>query len=155
MALTQKGLIDSIGPIVKRDYNDKTFVSREGVLEQPSYDPYTGEKRASNFIKFETTKQELCDALNNFPAGTKVEVEFIIRGSKYEKKKDGVKTGVFDTFNRIELRAIALASANAQAQAPAGASPIPAAQPAPVPTPAPAPTATDAPAGDFDPDLGF
>lgn len=152
MALTTKGLVDSIGAVETRQYKDKTFVSRTIIIEQPSYDPYTGEKRSSNYIKFEATKQETCDSLNNFPVGTKVEVEFIVRGSKYAKK-DGSGD---DVFTHLELRNITLASASTQAQAPAGASPIPAASPAPAPAPvAAAPAASQAPAGDFDPDLGF
>ena len=90
MALTQRGLVDSIGAIETRQVNDKTYVSRSLIIEQPSFDPYTGEKRNSNFIKFEATKQELCDTLNNFPVGSKVEVEFIVRGSKYDKKDGSV-----------------------------------------------------------------
>lgn len=154
MALTQKGLVDSIGALETRQVNDKTYVSRALVIEQPSFDPYTGEKRNSNFIKFEATKQELCDALGNFPVGSKVEVEFIVRGSKYDKKDGSGK----DVFTRLELRAITLASVSTGAQAPAGASPIPAAAPVPAasPAPAPAPAApAGAPAGDYDPDLGF
>lgn len=159
MALTQKGLVDSIGAVETRQYNEKTYVSRSLVIEQPSFDSYTGEKRNSNYIKLEATKQELCDALNNFPVGTKVEVEFIVRGGKYEKKDErGKKTGVFDVFNRLELRAIALASASTGVQAPAGANPIPTAAPIPAASPAPAQATAapaSAPAGDFDPDLGF
>lgn len=154
MALTTKGLVDSVGAIETRQYKDKTFVSRTLIIEQPSFDPYTGEKRNSNFIKFEATKQETCDALNNFPVGTKVEIEFIVRGAKYAKK-DGNGS---DVFTHLELRNIALASAGVGAQATAAA-PVSAA--APIPTtaqasaPANAPAAPAAPASDFDPDLGF
>lgn len=118
MALTQRGIVYKVGATETRQYKDKTFVSRVLVIEQPSYDPYTGEKRNSNFIKLEATKEDTCKALDNFTAGTKVDVEFIVRGTKYDKK-DGSGE---DVFTHIELRSIALAGAAPAggAQAPAG-----------------------------------
>ena len=151
MALTQRGIVYKVGAIETRQYKDKTFVSRVLIIEQPSYDPYTGEKRNSNFIKLEATKDDTCKALDNFTVGTKVDVEFIVRGTKYDKK-DGSGE---DVFTHIELRSIAVASgAPAGAQAPAGANPLPQAAPA---APA-APVAPAAPAGDqsdYDDSLGF
>lgn len=155
--LTQRGLVYSVGPTESRQYQDKTFVSRVLILEQPRFDNYTGEKLGSNYIKFEATREETCKMLDGFPQGSKVEVEFVVRGTKYAKK-DGSGE---DVFTHIEIRNIVLAS-GAQAQAPAGASPIPAAQPAPIPAarPAPAPAAAPAPApagaaDDYDSELGF
>lgn len=152
--LTQKGLVDFVGKTETRQYKDKTFVSRVLVLEQPRFDAYTGEKLGSNYIKFEATREETCTSLDNFPVGSKVEVEFIVRGSKYAKK-DG--TGD-DVFTRLELRSISLAGASGVASAPAsiGANPIPAATPAPAPAAhAPAPTPAGPTQDDYDPDLGF
>jgi len=158
MAITQRGLVYMVGQTETRQYNDKTYVSRVLIIEQPSYDPYTGEKRNSNYIKLEATREETCKALDNFPVGTKVDFEFIVRGSLYDKKDGSGK----DVFTHVELRSIALASAapagGAQA-APAGASTLaqvaaPAAPSAPA---APAPQ-TPAPAGaqsDYDDSLGF
>lgn len=150
--LTQKGLVDFVGKTETRQYKDKTFVSRVIVLEQPRFDAYTGEKLGSNYIKFEATREETCTSLDNFPVGSKVEVEFIVRGSKYAKK-DG--TGD-DVFTRLELRSIALAGASGAASAPAnsGASPIPAASPVPAAS-APAPAQAGPTQDDYDPDLGF
>lgn len=142
--LTQRGLIDSIGAIETRQYNDKTFVSRTLTIEQPRFDQYSGEKLGSNFIKFEATKQDICDALNNFQVGNKVDVEFILRGSKYDKKDGSGK----DVFTKLEIRSISLAGNAPQQSAPQGASPIPTAQPAPAPAP-------QSPVSDYDPDLGF
>lgn len=157
--LIQKGLVDFVGTTESRQYKDKTFVSRVLILEQPRYDNYTGEKLGSNYIKLEATRPELCGELNNFPIGSKVEVEFVVRGSKYSKK-DGSGD---DVFVHLEMRSIALAGASGAASAPAtgGANPIPAAAPIPAPgnAPAPAPAAAPAPSGptsdDYDPDLGF
>lgn len=147
--LTQRGLIDTIGAVETRQYKEKTFVSRALIIEQPRYDQYSGEKLGSNYIKFEATKQETCDALNNFQVGNKVDIEFIVRGSKYAKK-DGSGD---DVFTHLEIREIALASGSpaSAGQAPAGVSAIPTAAPA-------APAQPAAPAGandDYDADLGF
>ncbi len=144
MALTQRGLVFSVGATESRQYKDKTFVSRSLVLEQPSFDQYTGEKKNSNYIKFEATKAETCEALDKFPVGSKVEVEFIVRGSKYQKKD---KSGE-DVFTRLELRDISFVG-NAAPAAPAGAAPLPPAVPA---TPA-APVASVQ--SDYDAELGF
>ena len=142
MALTQRGLVFSVGATESRQYKDKTFVSRSLVLEQPSFDQYTGEKKNSNYIKFEATKA--CEALDKFPAGSKVEVEFIVRGSKYAKK-DGSGE---DVFTRLELRDISFVG-NATPSAPVGAAPLPPAAPA-------ATAAPTAPAqSDYDAELGF
>lgn len=146
--LTQKGLVDFVGKTETRQYKDKTFVSRVIVLEQPRFDAYTGEKLGSNYIKFEATREETCTSLDNFPVGSKVEVEFIVRGSKYAKK-DGSGD---DVFTRLELRNITLASGASSAPAHVGANPIPAA--APIPAPAPAQPQTEE-TEDYDPDLGF
>lgn len=144
MALTQRGLVFSVGATESRQYKDKTFVSRSLVLEQPSFDQYTGEKRNTNYIKFEATKAETCEALDKFTVGSKVEVEFIVRGSKYAKK-DGSGE---DVFTRLELRDISFVG-NATPSAPAGATPLPPAAPA-------APAAPDVPAqSDYDTELGF
>ncbi len=144
MALTQRGLVYSVGATESRQYQDKTFVSRALVLEQPSFDQYTGEKKNSNFIKFEATRPETCEALGNYSVGSKVEVEFIVRGSKYTKK-DGSGE---DVFTRLELRNISLLSGSTPS-APAGAAPLPSAAPTKT-------TVQAAPAqGDYDPDLGF
>jgi len=143
--LTQKGLVYSVGQTEHRQYKDKTFTSRCLVIEQPRYDNYTGEKLASNYIKFEATREETCASLDGFPVGSKVEVEFIVRGSKYEKK-DGSGE---DVFTHLELRGIALAGSSPLAQ-PSAAAPIPRAS-APVQAPVQAPPS----AGDYDPELGF
>lgn len=146
MALTQRGLVYSVGTTESRQYQDKTYVSRVLILEQPNYDQYTGEKKNSNYIKLEATKPETCGSLNNYPVGSKVEVEFVVRGSKYAKK-DGSGE---DVFTHLELRNISLVGTGAPAApAPVGASPLPPASPAPA-----APAAQPA-QGDYDPDLGF
>lgn len=147
--LTQKGLVDFVGKTETRQYKDKTFVSRVIVLEQPRFDAYTGEKLGSNYIKFEATREETCTSLDNFPIGSKVEVEFIVRGSKYAKR-DG--TGD-DVFTRLELRSISLAGASTPAPASSGASSIPAATPAPAPMQSASQTGPTQ--DDYDPDLGF
>lgn len=147
--LTQKGLVDFVGATESKQYNNKTFVSRVLIIEQPRFDNYTGEKLGSNYIKFEATREDTCAALDNFPAGSKVEVEFIVRGSKYNKK-DGSGE---DVFTHLELRSISGVASTAQAPA-GGASPIP--TPAPTPAPAPAAPANSGPAqSNYDPDLGF
>ena len=160
MALTQKGLVDFVGATEARQYKEKTYYTRILFLEQPSYDQYTGEKRNSNYIKFEATREEICKSLDNFPVGTKVDVEFIIRGTKFSKKDNSGE----DVFTHLEIRNITLAGSNPEGQAPAnsGANPIPTASPLPTPTSAPAPApAPAAPASsgaandDYDPDLGF
>ena len=153
MPLTQRGLVYKIGQTESRQYQDKTFVSRILILEQPSFDQYTGEKKNSNYIKFEATKEETCAALGKFAEGQKVEVEFIVRGSKYTKKDN---TGE-DVFTHLEIRQISLVAASASATAPVGAQPLPGAAPAPAPAPVAAAPAAAAPAGqgDYDPDLGF
>ena len=143
--LSQRGLVYKVGQTQERQYKDKIFYSRELILEQPSYDQYTGEKRNSNYISFEATKEDVCKALDNFPEGSKVEVEFICRGSLYQKK-DNSGEGV---FVHLEIRNIAPMGAT-QSTAPAGAQPLPSAQPTPAPAAAPANAA-----GDYDPDLGF
>lgn len=145
MALTQRGLVYSVGATESRQYQDKTFVSRSLIVEQPVFDQYTGDKRNSNFVKFEATKPETCGALDNYPVGSKVEVEFIVRGSKYAKK-DGSGE---DVFTRLELRSISFAG-TAKPAAPSGASPLPSAAPAPAPVPQPTPAASD-----YDSELGF
>lgn len=146
--LTQKGLVDFVGKTETRQYKDKTFVSRVIVLEQPRFDAYTGEKLGSNYIKFEATREETCTILDNFPVGSKVEVEFIVRGSKYAKK-DGSGD---DVFTRLELRSITMAGSAPVAQAPsAGAKPLPAAAPAPMQSA----NQTGPTQDDYDPDLGF
>lgn len=147
-ALTQRGLVYKVGRTESRQYKDKTFYSRELILEQPSFDQYTGEKRNSNYISFEATKEDICKALDNYPAGSKVEIEFICRGSLFQKKDNGGE-GV---FVHLEIRNIAPMGATRSAEAPAGAQPLPAAQPAPAP--AAAPTANGG-NGDYDPELGF
>lgn len=148
--LTQKGLVDFVGKTETRQYKDKTFVSRVIVLEQPRFDAYTGEKLGSNYIKFEATREETCTSLDNFPVGSKVEVEFIVRGSKYAKK-DG--TGD-DVFTRLELRSITMAGSAPVAQTTsAGAKPLPAA--APVSAPMQSANQTGPTQDDYDPDLGF
>lgn len=149
MALTQKGMVYSVGATESRQYKDKTFVSRALVIEQPSYDPYTGEKRSSNFIKLEATRDDTCKVLDSFPVGTVVEVEFIVRGSKYAKK-DGSGE---DVFTRLELKGISRAGGAPVQQQTANASPIPTAKPAPAPEPSPVPDEQGA--GDYDADLGF
>lgn len=155
MALTQRGLVYKVGQTESRQYKDKTYVSRVLIIEQPSYDPYSGDKRNSNFIKLEATREDTCKALDNFSVGTKVDFEFIVRGTKYDKK-DG--TGE-DVFTHIELRSIALASAAPAggAQAPAGASPLPQAAPTAPAAPAAsaAPAGQAAPTSDYDEGLGF
>lgn len=143
--LSQRGLVYKVGKTQERQYKDKTFFSRELILEQPSYDQYTGEKRNSNYISFEATKEDICKSLDNFPEGSKVEVEFICRGSLFQKK-DGSGESV---FVHLEIRNIAPMGAAQNAPAPAGAKPIPSAQPVPAAAPA------EEPAGDYDPDLGF
>ncbi len=144
MALTQKGLVYSVGTTETRQFKEKTFVSRALILEQQIFDQYTGEKRNSNYIKLEATRPETCASLDNYQVGGKVEVEFIVRGSKYAKK-DGSGE---DVFTRLELRNISLVS-GAAPSAPAGAAPLPPAAPA-------APSAYAATAqGDYDADLGF
>lgn len=156
--LTQRGLVYFVGKTESRQFKDKTFVSRDLILEQPSFDQYTGEKKSSNFIKLEATRDETCAALDNYPVNSKVEVEFVVRGSKYAKK-DGSGE---DVFTHLELRNISLIGTGAPA-APAGASPLPAAAPAAQPAPAAAaPAAAPAagqPAGPgdpgYDPELGF
>ncbi len=146
MALTQRGLVFSVGATESRQYKDKTFVSRSLVLEQPSFDQYTGERKNSNYIKFEATKAETCEALDKFPVGSKVEVEFIVRGSKYLKKD---KSGE-DVFTKLELRDISFVG-NAASAAPSSAAPLPPVSPAPA-----APAAPDVPAqSDYDAELGF
>lgn len=148
--LTQKGLVDFVGKMETRQYKEKTFVSRVLVLEQPRFDAYTGEKLGSNYIKFEATREETCASLDNYPIGSKVEVEFIVRGSKYAKK-DG--TGD-DVFTRLELRSITMAGSAPVAQDPsAGAKPLPAAAPAPAPMQSA--NQTSPTQDDYDPDLGF
>ena len=147
MALTQKGLVYLVGATESRQYKDKTFVSRNLIIEQPSYDPYTGEKRNSNFIKFEATREETCKALDNYPKGSKVEVEFIVRGSLYTKKDN---TGE-DVFTHLEVRNIGPMGSAPSAPA-SGANPLPSATPAPVPSSAPA---TPAQGEDYDAELGF
>ena len=148
--LTQKGLVDFVGKTETRRYKDKTFVSRVLVLEQPRFDAYTGEKLGSNYIKFEATREETCTSLDNFPVGSKVEVEFIVRGSKYAKK-DG--TGD-DVFTRLELRSITMAGSALVAQTTsAGAKPLPAAAPASAPMQSA--NQTGPTQDDYDPDLGF
>jgi hypothetical protein len=149
--LTQKGLVDSVGVTESRQYNNKTFVSRVLIIEQPRFDNYTGEKLGSNYIKFEATREDTCAALDNFPTGSKVEVEFIVRGTKYNKK-DGSGE---DVFTHLELRSISGVASTAQAPT-SGASPIPAPAPTPAPAPAPAAPANSGPAqSNYDPDLGF
>lgn len=149
--LTQKGLVDFVGATESRQYKDKTYVSRVLIIEQPRFDAYTGEKLGSNYIKFEATREETCSALDKYPVGTKVEVEFIIRGSKYAKK-DGSGD---DVFTHLEMKDITRINAGAGSSAPAaGANPLPAAAPAPAPAPAAQPAAP-ASGGDYDPDLGF
>lgn len=139
--LTQRGLVDFVGATESRQYKDKTFVSRVLIIEQPRFDQYTGEKLGSNYIKFEATKEETCAALGNYPVGTKVDVEFIIRGTKYTKK-DGSGD---DVFVHLEVRNVAPAGSTQTAQV-SGAQPIP----------TPASVAAPADNGDdFDSDLGF
>ena len=152
MALTQRGIVYKVGATETRQYKDKTFVSRLLIIEQPSYDPYTGEKRNSNFIKLEATKDDTCKALDNFTVGTKVDIEFIVRGTKYDKK-DGSGE---DVFTHIELRSIAVASGApvGATQAPAGASPLPQAAPA-APAASAAPAAPAGDSSDYDDSLGF
>lgn len=147
--LTQKGLVDFVGKTETRQYKDKTFVSRVIVLEQPRFDAYTGEKLGSNYIKFEATREETCTSLDNFPVGSKVEVEFIVRGSKYAKK-DGSGE---DVFTRLELKGISRDGSAPVQQQTATASPIPTAKPAPAPEPSPVPDERGA--DDYDADLGF
>ena len=147
MALTQRGIVYKVGNTESRQYKDKTFYSRELILEQPSYDQYTGEKRNSNYISFEATKEDICKALDNFPRGSKVEVEFICRGSLFQKK-DNSGEGV---FVHLEIRNIAPMGTTQNSQAaPAGAQPLPSAQPASAAAPAAAPAGDD-----YDSDLGF
>lgn len=141
-ALTQRGLIHSIGAIQTRQYKDKTYVSRAVVIEQPRIDQYTGEKLGSNFIKLEATKDDICKSLDGFSVGNKVDVEFALRGSEYDKKDGSGK----DVFTHIELRSVTLVASARTAPAPAAA-PIPA---APAPAPAPAPSADE-----YDSELGF
>lgn len=147
MALIQRGIVYKVGNTESRQYKDKTFVSRELILEQPRFDNFTGEKLSSNYISFEATKEDTCKALDNFPQGSKVEVEFICRGSLFQKKDNGGE-GV---FVHLEIRNIAPMGATQNSQAtPAGAQPLPSAQPAPAAAPA------EAPAGDdYDSELGF
>lgn len=147
MALTQRGIVYKVGNTESRQYKDKTFVSRELILEQPRFDNFTGEKLGSNYISFEATKEDTCKALDNFPQGSKVEVEFVCRGSLFQKK-DNSGEGV---FVHLEIRNIAPMGATQNGQAaPAGAQPLPSAQPAPAAAPA------EAPAGDdYDSELGF
>lgn len=150
MALTQLGLVYKVGPIESRQYKDKTFVSRSLIIKQPRFDSFTGEEQTPNYIKFEATREETCKSLDNFPEGTKVEVEFIARGSLYEKKDN---TGE-DVFTRLEVRNVILASNRpAAGAAPADASPLPAA-PAQAPAAPAAPSKEEA-GDDYDPDLGF
>lgn len=145
MALTQKGQVYSIGALETRQYKDKTFYSRTLLLEQPRFDNYSGEKLNSNFIKFEATREDICASLNSLSVGTKVEVEFIVRGTKYAKK-DGSGE---DVFTHLEIRTVTPLSAKVTT---ASAAPIPtAAKPLPTAAPAPAAPAAD----DYDPDLGF
>lgn len=147
MALTQRGIVYKVGNTESRQYKDKTFVSRELILEQPRFDNFTGEKLSSNYISFEATKEDTCKALDNFPQGSKVEVEFICRGSLFQKK-DNSGEGV---FVHLEIRNIAPMGATQNSQAaPAGAQPLPSAQPAPAAAPAEAPASDD-----YDSELGF
>ena len=144
--LTQRGLVYSVGQTEYRQYKDKTFVSRCLVIEQPRFDNYTGEKMASNYIKLEAAREDICASLDRFPVGSKVEVEFMVRGSKYTKK-DGSGE---DVFTHLELRSIELAGSGAAVQPATAASPIPRAS-APVQAPIQAPPV----AGDYDLELGF
>lgn len=143
--LLQRGLVDFVGATESRQFKDKTFLSRVLIIEQPRFDNYTGDKLSSNFLKLEATRDDICQKLDKFPVGTKVEVEFRIRGSKYAKK-DGTGS---DVFVHLELKDITLAGASVQQ--PSGAAPIPTVIPqAPVVAPVTAPAA-----GDFDTELGF
>ena len=149
--LIQRGLIDFIGVTESRQYKDKTFLTRILIIEQPSFDQYTGEKKNSNYIKFEATREETCKSLDSFQVGNKVDVEFVVRGSKYAKK-DGSGD---DVFTHLELRSISTVAAGAAQAAPAGAQPLPAAA-APAPAPAATPAAPAAQAQkDYDEELGF
>ena len=148
--LIQRGLIDFIGATESRLYKDKTYLTRILIIEQPSFDQYTGEKKNSNYIKFEATREETCKSLDSFQVGNKVDVEFVVRGSKYAKK-DG--TGD-DVFTHLELRSINVVAAKDSQAAPAGAKPLPAAAPAPAPAAAPVPQGAQE-QKDYDDELGF
>ena len=148
--LIQRGLIDFIGVTESRLYKEKTYLTRILIIEQPSFDQYTGEKKNSNYIKFEATREETCKALDSFQVGNKVDVEFVVRGSKYAKK-DG--TGD-DVFTHLELRSINAVAAKDSQAAPAGAKPIPAAAPAPAPAAAPESQGAQE-QKDYDDELGF
>ena len=146
--LIQRGLVDYVGPTESRQYKEKTFVSRVLFIEQPRFDQYSGEKLGSNYIKFEATREEICSALDNFPVGSKVDVEFVARGTKYAKK-DGSGD---DVFLHLEIKNISPAGAAPAAPA-GGAKPLSVASSIPAAAPA-APQAAN-PGGDYDPDLGF
>ncbi len=160
MALTQKGVVYSIGPTESKQYRDKTYYSRVLILEQPRFDSFTGEKLSSNYIKFEAAREDTCKTLDNFHVGNTVEVEFLAKGAKYSKKDNSGE----DVFMHLEIRTIALASSGTQ-PVQSGAAPIPTAAPvqaAPAPAPqpvaqAPAPAAAQPAANPnaYDPDLGF
>ena len=142
-ALSQRGIVYKVGKTEERQYKDKTFYSRELILEQPRFDNFTGEKLGSNYIPFEATKEDACKALDNFSEGSKVEIEFVCRGSIFQKK-DGTGEGV---FVHLEIRNISPMGATRSTEAPAGAQPLPSAKSSPA-----APAGGN---GDYDPDLGF
>ena len=144
--LTQKGLVDFVGATESRQFKDKTFISRVIIIEQPRFDNYTGDKLSSNYLKLEATRDDICAKLDNFPVGTKVEVEFRIRGSKYAKK-DGSGN---DVFVHLELRDIVPAGTSVQPSSDAISSPAVISAPAQASAPAPIPDG-----GDFDAELGF
>jgi len=150
--LTQRGIVYSVGNTESRQYKDKTYFSRELILEQPRFDNYTGEKLGSNYIKFEATREETCKMLDQFPKGSKIEVEFVVRGTLYQKKDNSGE----DVFTHIEIRNVAPIGASQGTQAQAGsAQPLPAAAPAAAPAPAAATPAAPAGSGDYDESLGF
>lgn len=80
-----KGRVYNVGPIETRDYGDKTYYSRELVIDATRFDPYTGGAGKASFPQFTVNGEERCRELDLLSKGEKINITFFLDGVKYDK----------------------------------------------------------------------
>lgn len=109
MAYQIKGLLHHVGSIDERTLKSgKTMRTQSIVLRQPSFDQWTGEEKASNYIQLETSREDVIQDLLGLNLGDKVEADFYPNGVEYENR-----AGQTAWFTKLRLTGIRLIEAAA------------------------------------------
>lgn len=90
MALTIRGRIYRICPVNSKDYNGKTYVDRDVILNCSTYDQISGEKR-DNYPSINFYGNSKCEELDGYQINEAVEITFNLNGRKYNDKTTGLE----------------------------------------------------------------